>query len=199
MKRLPSTVRNHLVACAIKAGKDRKLFNELVGDTYRMVGEGSFRCVYDTGEFVIKLRRHEPWSENGFPMKRINSSNRDEAAGYKQLCRENPLFAPMVLKPTRIKLPNGHDVVYMSKVDLVWGDVESDEQKDLKTAYPKLANLLQAIVITFMDAHDFNIGIKDGKPYLIDFNMTKLWNLDANEMEFIKNTLYPLKAMEAAA
>lgn len=178
MKRLPSTVRDHLVACAIKAGKDRKTFNALVGDTYRKIGQGAFRLVYDTGEFVIKLRRYKPQSSNDFPMRQINSSNADEMRGYKSIVRGWKWTGQFVLKPTLIRLPNGHNVIVMPKVDTIVRTLEDDgcDNDAWKDDAPEtLVDQVTFIEETFRDAHTANIGILGRRAYLIDINFAGLF------------------------
>jgi hypothetical protein len=179
-------------------------FNKAVAANFRKVGHGAFRLVFDAGDVVIKIRRVKPKRDNAFPMSQINSSNRDEAAAYKKLLKSNPELATFVLKPTLVKLPNGHDVVMMEKVK-VWGSLNYAARCKVEETDNYLHDQIQVIQGAFQDAHDNNVGIKGDRAYLIDFNFANLWSQDEADEEFRDGVLRRMRAkgkllaMKAAA
>jgi tRNA A-37 threonylcarbamoyl transferase component Bud32 len=184
---------------------NRADFNKAGAANFRKVGHGAFRIVFDGGDVVIKLRWAAPKRDNKFPMSLINSSNRDEAAAYKKLLKSNPDLATFVLKPTLVKLPNGHDVILMEKVK-VWGGMKYNARCKVVDNNTYLHDQIQVIQTAFQDAHDNNVGIKDDRAYLIDFNFASMWGQDESDVEFRNGVLRRMRekngkplAMEAAA
>jgi len=185
MKRLPSNIRSTLEALAVEAGSDRRLFNKFVGNKYRQIGQGAFRIVFDAGDYVIKLRRHKPWRENEFPMSQINSSNSDEMKGYKSITRDWKFVSQFVLKPTMLRLSNGHNAIIMPKVDAVVRTLEDDDNYDSdgwkEDAEVNLVDQVTFIEENFRDGHTANIGILGKRAYLIDINFAGLFYGSAAE------------------
>jgi hypothetical protein len=174
---------------------ERADFNREVLRAFKKIGQGAFRIVVDGGDVVIKLRRATPWRENSFPMKEIDSSNRDEAIAYTKLLKKNPDLATFVLKPTLVKLPNGHNVILMEKVT-VWGKMRYETRSKIEENDNYLHDQIQVIQSTFSDSHDNNVGIKDGRAYLIDFNYDGVWNQDESDKEFIDGVLRRMRERE---
>ena len=188
-----------------KANPTRGAFNRAVADKFIKIGSGAFRMVFDAGDVVIKVRRAVPCRENEFPMEKIDKSNRDEAKAYASLVKCQPTLATFVLKPTLVKLPNGHDAIIMEKVDDVWGNMDQSEVEDNNHF---LHNQIQVIQMAFQDGHECNVGVKGNRAFLIDLNFYDRWNLDDEERAFIRSVAKDVKAalaksapllMEAAA
>jgi hypothetical protein len=156
-----------------EANPKREDFNRAVETMFKCVGVGQFREVYAAGEVVIKLRRY---TEEDFPMRQINASNREEARAYKRFLREYPVEAMLVLKPTLVKLPNKHDAVLMERVDQVYGKMALAVRNRFMDEKPLIHNQIQVIQSLFQDGHDNNVGIKGSRAYLIDFNFYRTWN-----------------------
>ena len=138
------------------------------------MGGGAFRLAYDAGKLVIKLRRYEPNKDNPFSMIMINDANKEEATAYEAF--KDPIFVHFILRPTYVSLPNKHDAILMEKVDFVWGDLGYDERDEYAKNNPLVHNQIQIIKEVFRDGHDFNIGVKGNRAYLIDFNFPKTWD-----------------------
>jgi translation elongation factor EF-G len=188
-----------------KANPTRGAFNRAVADKFIKIGAGCFRMVFDAGDVVIKVRRATPIRENPFPMEKIDKSNRDEAKAYASLIKCQPTLATFVLPSTLVKLPNGHDAIIMEKVDAVW---ENMDQDDVTSNNHFLHNQIQVIQMAFQDGHDANVGVKGNRAFLIDLNFYDRWNLDSEELAFIRKVANGVKAaleksapllMEAAA
>lgn len=167
------------------ANKSRANFNKAVAAAFpTKLGAGAFRKVYAAGDTVIKLRRAIPLRSNAFPMYKIDAANRDEGEAYAKFANKHKMFAHLVLKPTYVSLPNGHDVVLMDKVDFVWREVSGWTgmcQSDYARQNPEIHNQIQVIQETFQDGHDGNIGIKGNRAYIIDFNFSGTWHGSLNE------------------
>lgn len=169
--------------------KSRADFNRAVKAAFPVcLGAGAFRKVYDAGDVVIKLRRHEPRRNNAFPMSQIDSSNSDEASSYLRFKKANPIFAHFILQPTLITLPNGHDAVLMEKVDFVWGS-SAMLRRSVENNRHDIHNHIQVISLVFMDSHDNNVGIKGNRAYLIDFNFCGTWTGMQDYKERARNVL----------
>lgn len=201
------------VATLTKLARDnpkRRDFNKAVKAAFPVcLGEGAFRKVYEAGDTVIKLRRHEPRRGNAFPMSQIDSSNADEANGYTKFKKKNAVFAHFVLEPTYVSLPNGHDAVLMKKADFVWGTTPHQIRSEIENKRHDVHNQIQIICEVFQDAHDNNIGVIGNRAFLVDFNFDKLWNSASDYKERARKVLEAvgvrfrgrkpaLKAMEAA-
>jgi len=174
-----------------EAHPKRADFNKAVKVAFPFVlGSGAFRRVHDTDEgFVIKLRHDKPKRDNAFPMREIDSSNKDELAGYNKIKRRSALLAHFVLKPTYFALPNGHDVVLMEKMDNTWDSIGYAARRNVEKNNHALHNQVQVIEKTFNDGHWKNIGIKGNRAFLLDVNFSNIWSWDDEDKAFARLTL----------
>jgi len=156
------------------AHKERKDFVKAVKSRFTKLGSGAFRIGFSAEglEYAFKLRRACPRRGSGFTMAEIRKSNEDEYNTYEAIKSKYPEVAAFVLTPTYHKLPNGHDVVFMPRVEVLgenW-NYDTDFWDDMSKAQYRLITCL------FSDAHGGNIGYV-GDPeapgcrlYMIDLN-----------------------------
>jgi len=171
----------NLFAVAAKAGKGRKKFITEMEKSFTFIGEGAFRLVFASNDFVIKVRRHKPDEDCGFSQRQINSSNQDETNGYEELSSDWEHLPGFVVKPILVELPHGHDVVIMERVTPIRSLVDDGEEADdsiielLETNRRQLLQF-QFLQETFMDSHSGNLGInKAGNVVIFDFNIPLLF------------------------
>jgi hypothetical protein len=169
----------HTLTNLAKGNPTRKDFNAAVKRAFPVcLGEGAFRKVYEAGDLVIKVRRHEPRRCNPHPQYRIDAANSDEMKGYKDFCKTQPVLSRLVLPPTYFCLPNNHDAIIMEKMENTWEGVGCRGRMDIEENNTALHNQIQVIQEIFSDAHGANIGFKGKRAYLIDFNFTDTWGID---------------------
>jgi hypothetical protein len=153
-----------------------------VNKQFNKIGQGAFRVVFDAGNFVVKIRRHEPWEENEYCMegqRGILASNREERAGYNRLKKNAPHLKYFVMEPHYFKLANGHNVIIMEKATMLgkalgcskdeygYYEINSDDLVEGSIVERQHAFINE----NFADSHDNNMGInKDGLLVMIDFN-----------------------------
>jgi hypothetical protein len=172
----PKVLSDILHMFANEAGGNRKAFNKMVKDTFTHLGSGAFRMCYDTGMgYVVKIRRAKPSSHNPFPMNFINEANQAERDGFVNVSSEWKNLGHFVLEPYYISLPNGHDIIIMKKVEYIVGD--NGENEDWMKENPLLFNMMQMLQDTFRDAHLNNLGVLDGRVYLIDVNFSNIFSM----------------------
>lgn len=180
----------HTLTKLAKDNPDRKDFNAAVKRAFPVcLGEGAFRKVYEAGNLVVKVRRHEPRRNNPHPMRRIDSANSDEMEGYNDFCKSQRVLSRLVLPPTYFFLPNGHDAIVMEKMDNTWDGVGHRGRMDIEKNNQVLHNQIQVIQEIFSDGHPGNIGFKGNRAYLIDFNFTDTWGIDDDTKRNVRKVL----------
>jgi hypothetical protein len=152
--------------------KSRVGFNKSIASHYKKIGSGAFRIVFDAGTYVIKVRRSVPCSSNPFPIAMIHAANKDERDGYEKVKIASRTFAKFVCEPHYFSLPNGHDVIIMEKVEVVYGQLDRKSRKKYD-ADDIINDQMTLISEIFVDGHWNNIGIRGNRAYLIDVNMSE--------------------------
>lgn len=170
----PATLKTTVRNIAKLAGENRETFNHMImGEFGKCIGSGAFRMVFASKDWVIKVRRHEMREDASFSMQEIEPSNREEIAGFRKLTRNWKVLSQFVMTPFYMKLANGHDVILMRKVDYVIG------QRAYSTKWcnknPLLEQMVSLLTECFRDAHEENLGVLNGRVYMIDVNRPNLY------------------------
>jgi hypothetical protein len=155
--------------------KGRKMILKNMRKKFDELGHGVFRTVFNVGGVAVKIRNPEPgecWGS--FSQRECDNSNRDEYNAYRSLASDYPSLAMCVLKPTYLKLANGHDAILMPLVSVLDDDTEDLYDAEFPGFTRNMKRQYEFITNHFRDAHDHNIGwsVEEDRVWIIDMNVS---------------------------
>lgn len=155
------TIRSTLETLA-RTTRSMETFNGATGSVFPMLDSGSYRVVFDAGDYVIKLRKPEgTWSKD-----MMHNGNCIERRNWMNLPSEMQFF---VLEPIYMVLPNGHDAIVMRKVNVT----HTAKSGRWWLSWTPAMNMQHRFILnTFIDSHERNIGwdVTTERVWLIDYN-----------------------------